>query len=382
VIRVVLALGLAQTLNWGASYYLPAVLAAPIARDLGLHVSTVFAVFSGALLLTALFGPAVGRAIDARGGRPVLLAAIFVLAAGLILLALAQGLAMLALAWGVLGLGMAMGLYDAAFATLAGLYGGAARNPITGITLIAGFASTLGWPLSALMLAEWGWRGACWGWAAVLLGIALPLVLSLPKAGPPPHAEPKPTSPPAGGTRRAALLLAFAFAVTGFVSTALGAHLPGLLLAAGAAPAAAIAASALLGPAQVGARLMEFGLLRRFHPLVSARAAHLAHPLGAAALLLVGAPAAAVFTVLHGAGNGMLTIARGTLPLAVFGPAGYGARQGLLTAPARIASALAPALFGLLVEAVGVHALWLTAALSLLAFSALLALRASPKASR
>ncbi len=320
--RVVLALGAARTLAWASTYYLLAVLAAPIARDLGLARWEVFSVCSGALLLTAVLGPPVGRAIDARGGRPVLLASVFVLAGGLALLAMAQGFWTLCLAWAVLGLGMTMGLYDAAFAALAWLYEGNARGPITGITLIAGFASTLGWPLSAVMLAEWGWRGACWGWAATLRGVALPLVLSLPRAGPPPcKGEPAHPAPP-GRARRAAVLLAFAFGVTGFVSTALSQHLPAILVAAGAAPAAAIAAAALMGPAQVGARVLEFGLLRRVHPMPAARGAQLAHPLGAVALVMLGAPAAAVFAVLHGAGNGLLTIARGTLPLAVFGPAG------------------------------------------------------------
>lgn len=381
--RVVLALGATQTLAWASTYYLLAVLAAPMARDLGLAPWEVFSVFSGALLLTAVLGAPVGRAIDRRGGRPVLLVSVFVLAGGLVLLALAQGFWTLCLAWAVLGLGMAMGLYDAAFAALAGLYGNAARNPITGITLIAGFASTLGWPLSTLMLAEWGWRGACWGWVAILLAVALPLVLSLPRAGPPPRKEEAPHAPPPGGARRAGLLLAFAFGVTGFVSTALSQHLPAILIAAGAAPAAAIAAAALMGPAQVGARVLEFGLLRRVHPLLAARGAQLAHPLGALALVVAGAPAAAVFAVLHGAGNGLLTIARGTLPLAVFGPAGYGARQGLIIAPARVSAALAPALFGLMLEAQGAAALWLTSLLSLLAFAALVLLRAaSPPAPR
>jgi len=378
--RIVLALGVAQTLTWAGTYYLLAVLASPMAAELGLPRPAVFAVFSGALLLTAALGPAVGRAIDTRGGRPVLVASVLVLVAGLALLAMAGGFWTLALAWAVLGVGMAMGLYDAAFATLAGLYGAEARRPITGITLLAGFASTLGWPLSAWMASEWGWRGACWGWAGLLLGVALPLLLCLPRAAAalPEATPPAPAPVPLGGARRAGVLLALAFGVTGFVSTALSQHLPALLLAAGAAPAAAIAAAALMGPAQVGARLAEFGLLRRVGPLASARAAQALHPLGALVLLLVGGPAAAVFAVLHGAGNGLLTVARGTLPLAVFGPVGYGARQGALIGPARVAAALAPALFGLLVEAHGASALMLTALLSLLALGALLMLQAPP----
>src|SRR5271166_3344150 len=143
---VVAALGATQTLAWASSYYLTAIIADPVSRDLGLPRTVFFAVFSAALLLTALLGPAVGRAIDLRGGRPVLVLSNLVLAAGLLLLAASHGLVVLSVAWVVLGAGMALGLYDTAFATLAGLYGGNARGAITGITLIAGFASTVGWP--------------------------------------------------------------------------------------------------------------------------------------------------------------------------------------------------------------------------------------------
>ncbi len=376
---VVLALGTAQTLAWGSSYYLPAILAAPMAAEFAIPASWVFGAFSAALILSALLGPAVGRAIDMRGGRGVLAASNLVLAAGLLGLALAQGTTSMALAWLVLGLGMAMGLYDAAFATLAGLYGRAARGPITGITLIAGFASTVGWPLSALLEEALGWRGACLGWAALHLLIGLPLNRLLVPPAPPPERG----APASGGAevppRFAMPLLAFVFAATWFVTGAMAAHLPALLQAAGASAAGAVAAAALVGPAQVAARLAEFGLLRRFHPLVSARLATLGHPLGAVALATFGGPAVMAFTLLHGMGNGVLTIAKGTLPLAVFGPSGYGARQGLLSAPARLLQAVSPFLFGLLLEGAGLGvALTLTAGLSLSACVALLALRAAP----
>ena len=150
------------------------------------------------------------------------------------------------------------------------------------------------------------------------------------------------------------MLLAVVFAVTWFTSTAMAAHLPRLLEEAGASPTSAVAAAALVGPAQVAGRLIEFGVLQRFHPLLSARLAAMAHPLGALALMMFGAPAAAVFTVLHGAGNGILTIAKGTLPLAIFGPSGYGLRQGILMVPARFGQAGAPFLFALLMERYGV----------------------------
>ncbi|WP_372619819.1 MFS transporter [Falsiroseomonas sp.] len=375
--RVVLALGTAQTLSWASSYYLPAILAAPMAREMDLPVSWVFGAFSVALVLSALLGPAVGRAIDRLGGRPVLAVSNLVLAGGLLLLAVAPGPWVMAAGWVVLGIGMAMGLYDAAFATLAGLYGRAARGPITGITLIAGFASTVGWPLSAVLEEGFGWRGACLVWAGLHLAIGLPLNRLLVPPAPPPEklaATEAGDAPPA--PRFAMPLLAFVFAATWTVTGAMAAHLPNLLQAAGASAAGAVAAAALVGPAQVAARLLEFGLLRRFHPILSGRLAALGHPLGAAALVAFGGVAAPVFTVLHGMGNGMLTIVKGTLPLAVFGPVGYGARQGLLSAPARFMQALSPFAFGLLLERGSVQAaLTLTAGLSLAAFVALLLLR-------
>jgi hypothetical protein len=174
---------------------------------------------------------------------------------------------------------------------------------------------------------------------------------------------------------RTTVLLSFVFAVTWFTSTAMAAHLPRLLQASGTSLQAAVAIAALVGPAQVVARLLEFGLLRRMHPLLSAQLAAAAHPVGAAILMVVGAPAAAVFTVLHGAGNGILTIAKGTLPLVLFGPAGYGERQGLLMVPARVAQAFAPLLFGLLLDGVGAAALWVTALLGVAALAALWVLR-------
>jgi hypothetical protein len=170
-----------------------------------------------------------------------------------------------------------------------------------------------------------------------------------------------------GGTRWTMVALAFVFAVTAFVSTAMAAHLPGLLQAAGASLPAAVAAGALVGPAQVAGRLLEFGLLRGTHPLWPARLAALGHPLGVAAIGAAGALAAMPFAVLHGLGNGILTISRGALPLALFGASGYGLRQGRLMLPARAAGALAPLAFGLVLDRWGARSLWLSGALGLMA---------------
>jgi MFS family permease len=395
--HTVLALGVAQTLAWASSYYLPAMLAAPMARDLGVARPTVFAVFSLALIVSAFSGPPAGRLIDRRGGRGVLMASNALFVAGLLGLALAQGPIGLVLAWAVLGLAMGAGLYDAAFSALVRLYGRDSRQSITGITLIAGFASTVGWPLSSLFEAHLGWRGACLGWAALHLLLGLPLNALLPRAAVPAAAvavaavatagaaaATSPATRPAPGPapgRWVAPLLALLFAMLGFVSTAMAAHLPGLLQAAGATLAVALLGGSLIGPAQVAARLVEFGLLRRVSPLVSARLAALTHPLGAALLLVLGPAGALPFAVLHGAGNGLLTIVRGTLPLAVFGATGYGARQGWIALPGRLLGALSPWLFGLALERFGARAVWLSGGMCVTAFGCLALLRL-PRAER
>lgn len=290
-VRTVAALGAAQTLAWASSYYLPAVLATPMARDLGVSPPIVFAAFSAALVVSAIVGPWAGQVIDHRGGRPVLMATNLLFAAGLAALGLAQSPLALFAAWVLIGVAMGSGLYEAAFSTLVRLYGHNSRNAITGITLIAGFASTVGWPLSSLLETHFGWRGACFGWAALHLVLGLPLNALLPRAGP------AALQASAGSTGRAeaaasaegrqahpgltTAVLAFVFATTWFISTAMAAHLPRLLQAAGATLAVAVGVGALVGPAQVAGRLLEFGFLRRVHPLLSARIAALAHPIGA-----------------------------------------------------------------------------------------------------
>ncbi|MFN9745408.1 MAG: MFS transporter [Betaproteobacteria bacterium] len=386
---VVLALGTAQAVGWASSFYLPTLLAEPMARDLGTTPPTVFAALSGALLIGALVSPWAGRRIDTGGGRPMLLRAWVLFVAGLATLAAAQGLGTLLLAWTLLGLAMGCGLYDAAFATLVRLYGPAARRAISGITLIAGFASTVGWPLTAWMEAHAGWRGAVLGWIALHVLVALPLLLSLPRApaaapaAAPPAAgaaAPEPPAPPA--RQRQIVMVTLLFVCLGFVSTSVATHLPALLMALGVPLAGAVALAALAGPAQVTARLAELGLLSRFSPLLAARLAAAGHPAAVVAALLLGPAGALPFVLLHGLGNGLLTIVRGTLPLALFGSTGYGARQGVIALPGRLVGAASPFVLGWVLEHHGRAALGLTAALGVVALLILALLRVDNQARR
>ena len=371
---VVAALGTAQTLAWGSSYYLPAILADPIARDLGISSNWFFAAFSASLVISGLLGPRVGRQIDRVGGRQVLCVSNVVLAAGLALLGASTSVSTMSAAWLLLGIGMGLGLYDAAFGALGRIYGSDARASITGITLIAGFASTVGWPLSSLGLETVGWRETCFAWAAAHIAIGLPLNMMLPRTERAVVTH-GPTIKPHIPIDRTMLLLSFAFAAAWTVTSAMAAHLPRILEAFGATPAQAVFAGMMIGPAQVGARVMEASMLGRFHPLVSTRLACITHPIGACVIGLFGGGAAAAFALLHGAGNGILTIARGTLPLAMFGPENYAYRLGLIGAPSRIAQALAPLAIGLLIDPLGRAVVVVTACLSLSALIAMLVLK-------
>jgi MFS family permease len=372
---IILALGTTQTLAWASSYYLPAILADPIGRDLGVSSNWIFAAFSASLVISALLGPHIGRQIDLFGGRPVLSASNVTLAAGLALLGATYSIPVLIVAWLLLGVGMGFGLYDAAFAALGRIYGDNARRSITGITLLAGFASTVGWPLTAWGLETIGWRNTCFAWAAAHILIGLPINWLMLPAVKGAKAAAATAIKPHIPIDRTMVLLAFAFAAAWSVTGAMAAHLPRILQAAGATTLQAVTAGALIGPAQVLARIVEASFLSRYHPLVSTRLACLTHPIGAVILALAGGGAAGVFAIFHGAGNGILKIARGTLPLAIFGPQNYGYRLGIIGAPARMAQAIAPLAFGLLIDTMGSRILIVSSALSLSALLALCILR-------
>jgi MFS family permease len=362
---VVTALGVTQILAWGSSYYLPAVLAQPIAADTGWPLPWVVGGLSLGLLAAGLISPRVGRAIERSGGRPVLASSSVLLAAGLAGMALAHGLPAYLAAWMVIGLGMGTGLYDAAFATLGRLYGQGARGAITNLTLFGGFASTVCWPLSAFLVETAGWRGACLTYAGLQLAMALPIHLALlPKRPPAPvHlaaqsatrlAAPLPRPPASMVPDRPATLLLLAAALTlgSVIQGVVSVHLLTVLQAQGAELAAAVALGALVGPSQVGARVVEKLLGGRYHPIWTMTASTV---LVAAGLGLLGAgfPIMAACLVPYGAGVGINSIARGTLPLALFGAEGYAALMGRLAAPILIAGALAPSAGAFLLERVG-----------------------------
>jgi MFS family permease len=358
---VVAAVGAGQVLAWGSSYYLIAVLAQPIARQTGWTLAWIVGGLSLGFLFSGAVSPMVGRLIEAHGGRPVLAGSAVFLAIGLAVLGLAPNLPVYLLGWALMGLGMGAGLYDPAFATLGRLYGDSGRGSITHLTLIGGFASTVCWPLSAFLVAHAGWRGTCFAYAAINLCVVAPLYL----LGVPREAR---RAPPAPGTARsgqgtaeiasrrfAFLMLAATLTLAQLIMTVVAVHLLTLLTARGVAMAVAVGLGALLGPSQVGARLLDMTLARRRHPVWTLIASTVLVAVGLG-LLAVRPGFAAAAIVLYGAGSGIRSIARGTVPLALFGAEGYAAVMGRLAMPSFIGQAAAPALGGVLIERFGASA--------------------------
>ena len=270
---IISALGVTQIMAWGSSYYLPAVLAAPIARDTGWPLTWIVGGLSFGLLVAALVSPHVGRAIERHGGRQVLALSALAIGAGQIGLAAAPTLPFYIAAWLILGLGMGAGLYDAAFGTLGRLYGRDARAAITTLTLFGGFASTICWPVSAFLVSTVGWRGACLAYAAIQLCFSLPLyLLVFPRAAP---AEPvlasatRANDGPSDAKPSLALLATLAVTLTlaAAISSLLSVHLLTILQAGGMALAAAVGLGALVGPSQVAARTIEMAIARYHHPI-------------------------------------------------------------------------------------------------------------------
>ncbi len=356
------ALGIAQILGWGTSFYFPAVLAGPIVADTGWSLFWVVGGTSIGLLVAGLISPRVGAVIDRRGGRPVLAASSMLYAAGLALIGLAPNLPVYLFGWIVLGGGMGTGLYDAVFAALGKLYGKDARQPITNLTLFGGFASTVCWPLSALLAEAFGWRGACLIYAALHLIMSLPLQMAVmpPLSAPSATGAPAESATPQGASslrheRLVFLLLALVLTISAGIGSSVIVHFMVFLQARGVDLALAVTLGTLFGPAQIGARVIERLFGSHYHPIWTMVASCSLMAIGLV-LLLTGFPILAVTILLYGAGYGIMWIARGTLPLALFGPGRYATLMGRLAFPSLIVQALAPSAVALLLERHGADA--------------------------
>lgn len=356
---VIASIGVGQILAWGSSYYLLAVLAAPVVHETGWSETWIIAALSLGLLVSGVVSPSVGRYIERFGGRPVLATSALLLAVGLLIQAMAPNLVVFIAAWLIIGLGMGAGLYDPAFSTLGRLYGEHARSAITQLTLFGGFASTVCWPLSALFVGHLGWRGACIAYAAINVLVVLPLYLfGIP------HEEQRlspvkshdavkgPEKWQRTGDRSAFILLAVGLTVASVIMTVISVHVLALLQSRGLTLDVAVGLGALIGPSQVGARVLEATFGRRHHPIWSLLVATAAVAVGLGMML---GPASIVGAglVLYGSGSGIRSIARGTVPLALFGRDGYAVLMGRLAAPILVAQAASPSLGVLLMSHFG-----------------------------
>lgn len=351
--RTVSALGVVQIFTWGSSYYLLSVIAPEISRDTGWRPALVTGGMTLGMLASGLAARRIGALIHVHGGRPVLSGGVGLIAAGLLTMGLATHVAVYLAAWVLMGLGMGAGLYDAAFSALGRIYGRDARGAITALTLWGGFASTVCWPISAWAVETVGWRGACFGYAALHLCLTLPLCwFALPRV-PPTLEPPEPGAPAARPPLRDARV--WAIAVTGTLMAMIASiwlvHIVPLLGARGYGLAAAVALGTLIGPAQVAARVVEMAGRGRHHPIWTQTISVTLFALGFAGLKF--GIAAAVAIVAYGAGNGLWSIARGAVPLAVFGPRDYPRLMGLLATPMLLAAAAGPAVGALMITRLG-----------------------------
>jgi MFS family permease len=353
--RLGIVLGINQTITWGTSFFLPAVIAKPVAVTLGASSVQVLGAFTWALLVTGVCSPRVGRWIDRHGGRGTIALSVAIVAAGQVLLAISPNLMCWYAAWTVMGVGMALGLYDPAFATVGVLLGKDAGPVITGITLFAGFASSIFWSLGTALIGSLGWRDLLLLYAALMIAVNLPMVLLLvPHKSPHEHvaaASALGHAQPRAGKLAIACLAGF-FTLRWFITSGIAVNILLLLQGIGLTLGQAVFVAALIGPGQVVGRAIEWSIASRTGLLLRARVGALLFPLGAALLPIGGAIVPFVFAVLYGMSNGMLTINRGTLPLALFGPRGYATLLGWLAVPVLLAQATAPTLIAPVVATV------------------------------
>ena len=338
--RAVSVLSVTQIIAWGTIFYSPVLTAPLIAHEHGWSLWFTMSGFSLGLLIAGLVAPFVGRSIDRYGGHVVMAVGALVSAAGLLALAVAHGRTAYLLAWVVTGAGLGASLYDPAFATLGRIFGAAARRPITVLTLAGGFASTAGWPATHLMIGSVGWRGTYMVYAllmaavcASLYAFALPRTRAAASTPKDQTGSAKPATPllPAGGA--AFVLVTAAFTAYAFVPSALAAHLLAIFGRTGIDPTTVVLIGALFGPAQVAARVTELAFGRDIHPLTIGRAAVLLLVAAFVLLALFGISPllAGAFAIMFGAANGLITITRGALPLALFGAEGYGRTMGRIS---------------------------------------------------
>lgn len=359
--RAVAGLGFTQIVGWGTTFLMPSVLGRHIQDDLAMPSELVFAGITVLFAVGAVLAPRIGRQIDRSGPRAVMTMGSIVYALSLLATALSQGPVVYLLSWAGMGVASTLALSVPSSIALAQIAGPRARQAISMLTIIGGFASTAFWPLSGALEVLVGWRGTLLIYAAVHLFACTPIhFFLLPKSAPAPtHASASGST--AGGLPpelrpRAYRLLSISLCFGAFVFTGMIVHMIEVLRALGHAPASAVFLGSMIGPAQVGIRAFELLFGHRYSIMNSAVFGSALLPF-CLALAMIGGDGfalALVCMLAYGISNGLKAVQRATLPLALFGRGQFGAYMGRLALPQGILAAAAPTVLATILDRFGV----------------------------
>ena len=373
---VIWALSVTQIISWGSLFYAISLLIAPIEHQFGWSRDAIVGAFSLSMVCSGLAAYPVGVMIDRYGGRFVMGGGSVMAAVMLALLSQTNSLPAFYAVW--IGLGIAMGavLYDPAFTVITACFGADARKGITVLTLAGGFASTVFWPLTQLLIASFGWQHALLVLALLNLAICAPLhLLCLPKTGANMARSKHEAGDDAPPVRdivltRKFLFLAVSFTTNMLAFSAISIHLIPLLSERGFSMVDAVWLAAIVGPMQVAGRVAEYTVGARFRVTQVALVAFMLLPVSLLVLRFANVQWGLVllFVTLYGASNGIMTIARGLIPAEIFGRGRYGAVNGALAAPVLASRSLGPLVAAVIWSAAGNYdaVIWALAAVSLL----------------
>lgn len=356
----IVGLGFSQIIGWGTTYYLLSLLSGPIGRDLGLSTAWVLGGTSITLGAAALIGPRIGRWQDRAGSRIVMATGTVIMAVGLVFLAFAQGFRSYYLAWIIIGLGSPMALYSAAFTALTQMSGAHARRAISYLTFLGGLSATSFWPLTAWLMGFLDWRTIALLFAAMNVLVCLPIHLGLLNRQASPGGDVPAAPAVTNGIPETAFGPAFLFfagmlAMTGLIFNSWSLLAFPLLGGLGFTAAAAVLVASSVGVFQVAGRMAEAALAGRYSIMWTGFISMVCLPIAFMVLIQAQGSVAVglAFALLYGIGNGLMTIARGGMVLAIFGSRGYGERLNRITVAQNIAGAMAPLLSGYLLDRIG-----------------------------
>ncbi len=375
-VHAVVALSVTQLIGWGATFWLPAVTGPAMASDLGMSLPMIMTGPTVMLIVMAMAAWPLSTIFERYGARPVMVLGSPLGAAGLLVMAFAQGPVSYAVAWIMIGLAGAGMLTTPAQIAVAEIAGEKAREALGLLILAGGLTSTIVWPLTALLQAQWGWRATTLLYAAIMLLVCTLLHWTMLARRPKEKSAVKTTAEPAVIDRPRFALLAMSFAANGFVTWGFALTIIIMFEAGGLDHASALAAAAFIGIAQWAGRMVDFIGGRRWSSFVTGLAGAALFPLSFLVLLLSTSFAGAMlFATLYGIASGITSVARATLPLQIFPAGAYARASSQLAVPLNLSFAAAPPVFAAILTAGGPHTvLWLAFVVSIFAFGALLAL--------